>query len=129
MRYSLPWPTALAACSSPIELGRRASAISRIPRAIAPLETITISSPSACRAAATSHSPDRTSMRGSPSPSATTLDPSLITNRLMAGAYSAAFSPPAPARLRARAGVQLEAHARDLHLVARLEALGDECLD
>jgi hypothetical protein len=41
----LPWPTAEAAWSSSIALGRTGSPISRMPRAIAPEVTITISSP------------------------------------------------------------------------------------
>src|SRR5438309_2282479 len=103
------------------------SSISRMPRAIAPLETMISSSPATWRAAATSQSFASTSVRGSPSPSATTLEPSLITVRLMRGAYSGGDFSPHPLQVRTR--VELEAHAPDLDLVAGLETLGDERLD
>jgi hypothetical protein len=75
----LPWPTALAAWRSSIARGRTGSSITRMPRAIAPLVTTTISSPAACRAATWSHTRARTSARRSPESWATMLDPSLTT--------------------------------------------------
>src|ERR1035438_3429423 len=60
-------------------------------------------------------------MRGAPSLSATTLEPSFTTTRLMPGAYL----PPRAGLRRARrsGGVGIERDARDLDLIARLEAL------
>src|ERR1700733_5589539 len=90
-----------------------------MPRAIAPLVTTITSSPARCRAANWSHRLASTSIRGVPSGSATTLDPSLMTTRLI-GVTQGRRS----ARLLLR--VQLERDAGDLDLIPRLEALGLE---
>jgi len=73
--------------------------------AIAPLVTTIASAPSACRSASTPQTRVSTSMRGVPSLSATTLEPSLRTTRLMRAAYlaraasrRAGQAAPAPAR-------------------------------
>src|SRR5271166_4029665 len=94
-----------------------------IPRAIAPLVTITTSAPSWCARASRSHSDASSPVRSEPSPSATTLEPSLTTI-LLIGTDSA--SPAGDPRL---AGVQLEGHAADLDLVSGLEALLLQGLD
>src|SRR5437588_90310 len=82
-----------------------------MPRAIAPLVTITTSSPAPRRPAAASHTRPSTSARGSPVSSATMLEPSLTTTRRMA------------AEVRRLLRIELERDAADLELVARLEAL------
>src|SRR5438477_11916164 len=89
--------------------GRAGSAITRIPRAIAPLVTTITSSPPARRAATASHTRPSTSASSSPASSATIEDPSLMTTRRTVGGS-----------LRPR--VQLEDDAADLDVVARLEA-------
>src|ERR1700704_4744512 len=65
--------------------GRSGRSSWRIPRAIAPLVTITTASPAVWCAATVAHTRSRTSRRNSPDSSATMLDPSLSTNVDMAG--------------------------------------------
>src|SRR3954466_9415537 len=89
--------------------GRAGSAITRIPRAIAPLVTTITSSPPARRAATASHTRPSTPERSSPAASATIEEPSVMTTRRTI-------------RGSLRTRVQLEDDAADLHVVARLEA-------
>src|SRR5271170_131653 len=96
-----------------------------MPRAIAPLVTTITSPPSPCRRASRSHTRASSCMRSSPSPSATTLEPSLTTNRLIM--RNRLFGWGAPPGALAR--VELERDAGDQHLVARLEAVRLELLD
>ena len=106
-----------------LQLADRASAagrssITRIPRAIAPLVTITTSSPCWCSAGEQRRRcAPSSSVRSAPSPSATTLEPSLTTIRLMRGDF------PLPGGGAPLPRVELEDHARDLDLVPGLEAL------
>src|SRR3954464_7963720 len=94
-----------------------------IPRAIAPLVTTTISLPAAWKSATAPQMRSSTSARSTPPSSATMLDPSLTTARAMDAE---------PIRLTAGGGgaarscVELEDDARDLDVVARLEAGGLE---
>src|SRR3981081_4692758 len=115
-RYNLPCPTALAACSSPMALGRWGSPIARIPRAIAPLVTRSASSPRPCSSAAASHTRASASSRSSPSESATTDEPSLITTRFIVQS------------LRGHTRIQLEDDSGDAHLIARDKPLSLECV-
>src|ERR1700682_4849623 len=101
-----------------------------MPRAIAPLVTITTSSPCRCMPASASQTGERPSVRGSPSPSATTLEPSFTTTRLMPGAYLAAgrcqptsCSSTQRASLAGGARIQLEGHAPYLDLIAGAKTL------
>src|SRR5881227_3955777 len=104
--------------------GRSGRSSWRIPRAIAPLVTITTASPPAWRAATVAQTRSRTSRRTSPDASATMLEPSLSTqvdiSRLSLGATRAAR--PRRGCLERRARVELEHRAGDLHVVAGLEA-------
>src|SRR3954451_24241837 len=112
-RYSFPWPTAEAACSSSIARGRTPSSISLIPRAIAPEVTRTTSRPAARSSAACAPTFASPSSRTSPRSPATMLEPSLITVAATAARTLGA---------ERRAGVELEHRAGDLDVVARLEA-------
>ena len=84
-----PVELALADRAGRLQLADRASdaeasPITRMPRAIAPLVTTITSSPSRVQVARAGRRRARsTSMRSSPSLSATTLEPSLITTRLI----------------------------------------------
>ena len=103
--------------------------MTRIPRAIAPLVTTITSAPSRCRAASWSQTPASTSVRGLPSLSATTLDPSLMTTRLIGVTQRRRSARASGSRSSSSEGlvrIQLEGHARDLDLVPRLKALGLE---
>ena len=106
--------------------GRTGSSITRIPRAIAPLVTITTSSPARCSAAASSQIAARTSARSSPPSSATMLEPSLTTVRPWAQDKRCRSR---PGEALALTGVELEDDARDLDVVAGLEARGLERAD
>src|SRR3954451_5576125 len=110
VRYSRPWPTALAPCSSSIARGRTGSPSTCIPRAIAPEVTTTTSTPASCSNATSSHTRATTASRSAPESSATTAEPSLTTATGTAGS------------LDGRARVQLEDDAADLHVVAGLES-------
>jgi len=79
------WPTALAAWSSSIAVGRAVRPRTRVPRAIAPLVTIATSSPPARAAATAAQIRASSSARNSPSSVATIAEPSLITVRAIAG--------------------------------------------
>src|SRR5579875_3776343 len=83
-----------------------------IPRAIAPLVTITTEFPAACSAAASSQMRASTSSRTAPSSRATIEDPSLTTNRLIGPAVDS------------RVGIEVERDPGDLDLVPGAEALG-----
>src|SRR5919198_4248434 len=109
VRYSRPWPTALAACRSSTAAGRAPRPSRCIPRAIAPLVTTTTSTPLRCSAATSSTIRATTDNRSSPESSATIEEPSLTTATGMAWP-----------RL---GGVQLEHHAPELDVVTRFEPL------
>src|SRR3954454_24080176 len=81
-----------------------------MPRALAPLVTTTISLPASWKSATAPQMRSSTSARSTPPSSATMLDPSLTTARAIGA--------------RRLSGVQLEDDARDLDVVARLEAGG-----
>src|SRR5437764_2594400 len=73
----------------------------------------------------------RTSVRTSPRSSATMLEPSFTTRQPIAeqvrrGRGPAGCSPP---RVTLKAGIELEHHSPDLHVVAGLEAFGLERVD
>lgn len=74
---------ALAACSSSMRLGRAPSSMTCMPRAMAPLVTTTTSLPAARSVATQEQTAVRTSVRSSPSSSATMDEPSLMTTRRM----------------------------------------------
>src|SRR4029453_8966397 len=97
-----------------------------MPRAIAPLVTSTTSSPAWCTPAAGRHTERSTAVRSSPASSATMLEPSFTT---VAPMRPQPRQPPARPLSGRRAGIQLERDARDLHLVAGLEALALQGID
>jgi hypothetical protein len=90
----LPCPTAEAAWSSSIDVGRIGSSIRRIPRAIAPEVTSTTSSPAAWRFATSWQSASSTSVRSSPASSATMLEPSFTTTVAIYSPPPASFQSP-----------------------------------
>src|SRR3954454_4158792 len=94
-------------------LGRPPSDMMLNPRAMAPLDTSTTSSPAARRAATSAQMPARTSPRTEPSSLATIPEPSLMTWRAMRARS-----------LDGLARIELEDDPGDLDVVARLEALG-----
>jgi hypothetical protein len=104
---SLPWPTALAACSSATARGRTAAASSRIPRAMAPDVTITTST-RGVQGAASSQRRCTTSVPQVPESrrrSTTQLDDGDAHDQM-------------------ERPIELEDDAADLDVVARREALG-----